>query len=59
MDVDRAARGRVEHGLRQDLAERDDHRDVGAERGQALRPLGIAQPRRLEHGDAGGLARAA
>ena len=32
VDVDRPARGRVEHGLRQDLAERHHHRDVGAER---------------------------
>ena len=53
VNVDRPARGRVEHRLRQDLAERRDHRDVGGERGQARRPLGIAQPRRLEHGDPG------
>ena len=30
VNVDRPARGRVEHRLRQDLAERRDHRDVGA-----------------------------
>ena len=31
VDVDRAARRHVEHGLGQDLAERRDHRDVGGE----------------------------
>ena len=53
MHVDRPARGRVEHGLRQDLAERRDDRDVGGEGGQPRRPFGIAQPRGLEHGDPG------
>ena len=57
VNVDRPARGRVEHRLRQDLAERRDHRDVGGERGQARRPLGIAQPRRLEHGTPASSAR--
>ena len=38
VDVDRAARGHIQHGLGQDLAERDDHREVGAVRGEALGP---------------------
>jgi len=54
VDVDGAARGRVQHGLRQDLAEGDHDREVGAERGQPLGPAGIAQPRRLQHRQAGG-----
>jgi hypothetical protein len=49
VNVDRAARRRVEHGLRQDLSEGDDDGDVGAERAQPLGPLGVAQARRLEH----------
>jgi len=48
VDVDRAAARRVEHGLRQDLAERDNDRHVGAERPQAIGPLGIAHAQRLE-----------
>ena len=53
VDVDRAAPGCVEHGLRQDLAERGDDRHVGAERAQALGPLGIAQARRLQDPEPG------
>ena len=54
VDVDGSSPGRVEHRPRQDLAERDDDGHVGAERAQAIGPLGIAQPRRLEHLDARG-----
>ena len=54
MHVDRAAPGRVEHGPRQDLPERDDDRHVGAERAEALGPLGITHSRRLEDLEPGG-----
>ena len=48
MDVDRASLGRVEHRLRENLAERDDHRHVGAERAEARGPFGMAHPRGLD-----------
>jgi hypothetical protein len=47
-------RGRVEHGLRQDLAERHHDGDVRSERTQALRPPGVAQARRLQYWQPGG-----
>ena len=54
MDVDRAAPWGLERRLRQDLPERNDDRHVGAERAEALGPLGITDPRRLEDVEPGG-----
>ena len=48
MDVDGPARRSLEDGLRQDLAEGDDHGHVGAELAKPGRPLGVAQARGLE-----------
>ena len=39
-------RGRVEDRLRQDQAVGDDDGDIGAERGEAPRPSGVAKARR-------------
>src|SRR5205814_10372498 len=46
--VDGPARRSLEDGLRQDLAERDDHGHVRAELAKPGRPLGVAQARGLE-----------
>ena len=51
VDVDRPARGHVENGAREDLAERHHDRDVGRVLGETLGPAGIAEPGRLEHRD--------
>ncbi len=53
MDVDRSARGHVEHGPGQDLAEGDDDGDVRAEFAEPFGPPGVPQPWRLEHGQPG------
>jgi len=54
VDVDRAATRGLERRPRQDLPERNDDRHVGAERAEALGPLGITDPRRLEDVEPGG-----
>ena len=53
MDVDGAARGDVEHGLGQDLAEGHHHRDLGAELREPLGPARVSQARRLQDRDPG------
>ncbi len=54
MDVDGSPRGHIQHHAGQDLAERHDHGNLRRVSPESIRPLRIAQPRRLHDGNSCG-----